>query len=318
MRKLLCAGVLFLGLLRAAESLGGEARPVWIDTDLSLGAPWREVDDAYALLLALRAPQLRVVGISSTYGNAPLAVTTRRTRESLGAFGSKLMVAPGAASPNESERASDATEALSAALRRERLTYVALGPLTNLAAFLQTHPGLAKRITQIIMLAGKTPTATIGFGPQEKFRIHDANLVKDPNAVRVVLQSRIPVLLVPIETASRLMLERGDLRALESSGEAGRYLARRSRVWLWFWTQYVKARGGPIFDALAVAAAAKPSLLTIEAQSASFDANGQLIVRRNGEWKVDVCTGFAAGTKEWILQRLTDRKAKSSSGPPDR
>jgi inosine-uridine nucleoside N-ribohydrolase len=50
---------------------------VWIDTDPSIGAPWREVDDAFALLLAFQSPELEIVGISSTYGNAACAEQPR-------------------------------------------------------------------------------------------------------------------------------------------------------------------------------------------------------------------------------------------------
>ena len=87
MMKLIQRGALLGGLLVLAASTAG-ARPVWIDTDLSLGSPLREVDDAYALLLALRSPELRIVGVSTTYGNAPLPGTTERKQKALGAFGS--------------------------------------------------------------------------------------------------------------------------------------------------------------------------------------------------------------------------------------
>ena len=306
MRKLIQRGALLGGLLVLAASAAG-ARAVWIDTDLTLGSPVREVDDGYALLLALRSPELRVVGVSTTYGNAPLPGTTARTQKSLGAFGSSLPVHPGAASPNDLGRATAASEALSAALRKEKLTYLALGPLTNLAAFLQLHPEQAARIEEVVMIAGKTPAATLGFGPQEKFRIHDANFFKDPAAVRAVFASKIPILLAPIETSSRLMIDQKNLRRLEQSGGAGRYLAKRSRTWLWFWTHFAHTRGGPIFDALAVVAAARSSLLRIETYGASFDESGQLIVRRKGGRKVRFCSGFEPPTKGFVLDRLMDR-----------
>ena len=306
MRKLIQRGALLGGLLVLAASTAS-ARAVWIDTDLSLGSPLREVDDGYALLLALRSPELRVVGVSTTYGNTPLPGTTARTRKSLGAFGSSLPVHPGAASPNDLDRATAASRALSAALRKEKLTYLALGPLTNLATFLRLHPEQAARIEKVVMVAGKTPAATLGFGPQEKFRIHDANLVKNSAAVRAVLASPLPILLAPIETSARLMIDQKDLRRLEQSGGAGQYLARRSCTWLWFWTRFAHTRGGPIFDALAVVAAARPSLLRIETCGASFDGSDQLIVRLKGGRKVRFCSGFEPATKGLVLDRLMNR-----------
>ena len=258
-----------------------------------------------------------IVGVSTTYGNAPLRATTKRTQNTFGIFGSELTVNPGAASARALGRESAASEALAAALRREKLTYIALGPLTNFATLLRLHPE-ESGVRAGRHGRGENAGATLGFGPEEKFRVHDANLVKDPEAVRAVLRSEIPVLLVPVETSARLELDRADLDALAASGAAGEYLARRSRVWLWFWMHIAKARGGPIFDALAVAAVAEPSLVKKETRFASFDPHDQLIVRRAGGRKVEFCIGFAPETKATILRRLSGRRAKSSSAPRDR
>lgn len=284
-----------------------QARVVWIDTDLSLGSPFREVDDGYALLLALRSPELRLAGISTSYGNAPLPGTTARTKKALTAFGLTTTVTPGAASAAERGRATAASEALAVAMRKEKLTYVALGPLTNLATFLSLHPEEAGGIEEVIMVAGKSPAATLAFGPKGKFRIHDANFMKDPDAMREILASSVPILLAPIETSSRLLLDACDLQALEASDRASGYLARKSRTWLWFWTHFVHARGGPIFDALAIVAAARPALLTTEVRFAAIDAGGDLVVQRKGGRKVLFCSDFAPATKVEILRRLSDR-----------
>ncbi len=296
-----------LAFFLAATSAQAAPRAVWIDTDLSLGSPLREVDDGYALLLALRSPELRIAGVSTSYGNAPLRGTTARTQNSLGAFGAQITVAPGAAAANDLGRETAATRALAIALRREPLTYLALGPLTNLASFLQLHPELADRITRVVMLAGRTPGATLGFGPGHRFQIHDANLHKDPAAVRAVLRADRPILLVPIETAGRLTLQAKDARALAQSDSAGRYLAQRSGAWLWFWTKHMQASGAPIFDALAVVAVAQPALVDTVARRAAFDDQDRLLVRPDRGRKVDYCRDFAPETKALILRRLTGR-----------
>ena len=312
MRKLFWRLALSLPIVIAAllcsRAKGAEVRNVWIDTDLSIGSPWREVDDGYALLLAFHSPEVRIVGISTTYGNAPLRATTQRTRDLINRLGLTIPINPGAASPGDLGHSTAASDALASALREnKRLTYIALGPLTNFASFLTLHPLEAKRFDQIIMVAGKSPGTTLGFGPREKFRIHDANFVKDPQAVRVVLESRLPILLAPIETSSRLTMDAPDLRALKASGPPGRLLAQQSGMWLWFWTHIAQAKGGPIFDALALVAAAKPQLVTIEERSVAIDAKSGLIVSRPSEWagrKVLFCPSFSPDTKDFILSRL--------------
>lgn len=321
MRRLFSRAAVALALFFSCMAGAAEPLPVWIDSDLSLGSPLREVDDGYALLFALRSPELEVVGVSSTFGNAPLPGTTTRLRTSLGEFGSTLAVAPGAGSAAGRGAATPATAALASGLRRERLTYLALGPLTNLAAFLQLHPEQSDRIREVIMVAGKTPAATLGFGPEGRFRIHDANLAKDPAAVRAVFASSAPIVLAPIEASARLQLDRHDLAALAASSPAAQYLARKSRAWLWFWQTFAREKGGPVFDALAVAIAARRDLVTLEARYAGFGDDDLLLVRQEsfpGARKILFCTGFSPELKTVLLDRLSDRREKSSISPPGR
>ncbi len=302
-----------LGLLLAGQSSAARPSATWIDTDLSIGSPIREVDDAYALLVVANSPRLRIVGVSATYGNAPLPAVARRTAELFARLDRPRPVYPGASAASDLGRSTEASESLDRALAQgTRLTYLALGPLTNLATFLRLHPDRATQFEQIIAVAGKSPGATLGFGPGEKFRIHDANVFKDPAALRVILESRIPLLLAPIETSSRLLIEREDLDRLAAGPPAAQFVARKSRFWLWFWKQIPRARGGPIFDALAAVAAARPSLLDIEKRRAHFDSAGNLIGERSPAGatgrEISFVAGFAPETKEFILEQMNERR----------
>jgi inosine-uridine nucleoside N-ribohydrolase len=217
----------------------------------------------------------------------------------------------GAATSSDLGRQTAATDALATAARQQKLTYIALGPLTNLATFLQLHPRLAHRIERVIFVGGYASRDDLALGPSRSFRIHDANVFKDSTATATVLRSKIPLTLVPITTAARLTIDRADLRELEKSGDAGHYLARRSRIWLWFWTNFVKTRGGPIFDAVAIIPATKPELLMIEKRYATMDGAANLIVtsrRTNRTRSVTYCTGFAPTTKAFVMGRLMMRK----------
>jgi inosine-uridine nucleoside N-ribohydrolase len=315
--------VLVLGLTRFVD-----AGTVWIDTDVSIGSPIREVDDAYALVLALHSPEIRIAGISTSYGNAPLGHTTRRVaRELIRQFGGPANLRPeqvfvGAASAADLGRPTQASEALATALEKESVTYVALGPLTNLATFLRLHPTSARKIRRVIFLGGVAQGTTLTFGPRRSFHIHDANVFKDPAAAEAVVRSNIPLTLVPIATASELLLNDGNLRELERHDGAGNYLARRSKVWLWFWTHFVKTNGGPIFDALAVVAATRPELVSTRGRYAKMDEAGNLRVTRrqsaaatarrgltSGARRVRYGTGFAPGTKSFVMERLMARRS---------
>ena len=197
---------------------------------------------------------------------------------------------------------------------KERLIYIALGPLTNLAAFLEQHPNLAGRFERVIVVGGRSPRYELAFGPTSAWRIHDANIFKDPAAARRIMHSEIPLVLAPVETSSRLMVLPGDLRSLGQSPGAGEFLARRSHVWMWFWTTLVREKGGPVFDALAVMAAARPELVVSERRFATLDESGELIAAQRAvahSRPVRFCTGTRAGATRFMLETLSvDRRTR--------
>ena len=306
MRKLYVFAAIF------SFAQGAVAAAVWIDSDVAIGSPIRDVDDAYALVLALHSPELRIVAMSTTYGNAPLGHTTRASRNLVRRFGAGARLTagdiyPGARSASDLGRKSAASDALAATLEKRKLVYVALGPLTNLATFLRLHPELAHRIERVIFVGGQSPGTSLVLGPNQSFHIHDANVFKDPAATAVVLQSRLPLTLLPVATVSKMLLDAADLRQLEKSGGAASYLSRRSRIWLWFWTNIIRSNGGAIFDAPAIIAVARPELLSTEKRYAKMDQRGNLLVtagRTNGSRPVRYCTAFAPQTKWFVMQRL--------------
>ena len=312
MRKLCVVAALICSAHAAA------ATAIWIDSDVSIGSPIREVDDAYALVLALHSPEIRIAGLSTTYGNAPLGHTGRAARDLVRRFGGSAGlkitdVYPGARSRSDLGRRTAASDALAAELEKRKLVYIALGPLTNLATILQHYPHLAPRLERVIFLGGVAPGTSLAFGPKSAFRIHDANVFKDPDATEAVLRSRIPITLLPVGTVSNLQLDATDLRRLEQSGGPANYLARRSRIWLWFWTTVVRENGGAIFDAPAVIGAVKPELLATETRFAAMDCSGNLVVTRRpakGARPVRYCTALARETKQFVMRRLVIRPRK--------
>ena len=303
MRRFAWFGAL-IGMARVAAA----STAVWIDTDVSIGSPIREVDDAYALVLAFHSPEIRVAGMSTTYGNASLAATTRAAKDLVSRFGAAAglkadHVFAGARSASDLGVRSEASEALAQVLEKDSVTYIALGPLTNLATFLQLHPKMAGRIERVIFVGGQVEGTTLGLGPARSFRIHDANVFKDPRAATLLLETKIPLTLAPPATGSNLVLEADDLRQLEQQSGAGRYLSARSKVWLWFWTRFVGTKGGPVFDALAMMAVTKPHLVSMNRRYVRMDENRDLRIGARGR-PVMSCASISAKAKRWALDRL--------------
>jgi inosine-uridine nucleoside N-ribohydrolase len=294
------------GFILGGVLLSARAAEIWIDTDVALNSPLRDPDDAFAIAAAAGSPEIHVVGISTSYGNGPLSLvdlSARRLMVEMQLLSNDRIFA-GASSANAMAQKSAATEALAASLRKKRLTYVALAPLTNLAAFLVNHPKEMHRIERVIFVGGQMHPGKIRVGP---YHFHDANVLKDPMAVRRVLQSQVPLILVPPEIAGHLRLRRHDFTGLGSRTE---FLRRSTSAWRWFWNSFADKNGGPVFDAAAVLAATDRTLVRLENGTASLDRDGQLSINSTTPTPADRSITFVAAlapvaAKRSLLRRLS-------------
>src|SRR5688572_2720979 len=180
-------------------------RTFLIDTDTAS-------DDAVALIMALRAPDVRVAAITIVAGNVPLAQATRNALNTAELCGSSVPVFPGAARPLLREpshaewfhgrdglgdqnyppprRAAESTHAVDAIVgtvrANEGLTLVTIGPLTNVALALSRDPDIAGKIARCVIMGGN-PCCEGNVTPAAEY-----NIWCDPEAARIVLHSRIP------------------------------------------------------------------------------------------------------------------------------
>lgn len=239
-------------------------RAVWIDTDAACGLGRHvDVDDCFAIAVALAAPELDVRGIGTVFGNAPLPGTDSVARElvSMAASGrgTACPVYRGAAHPTlQSTHASDA---LAYELARHPLTIIALGPLTNVAAVLDAHPELARRIAEVVFVGGKRAGQWMHPGYDHFLTFSDFNVAQDPAAAARVLASGVPVVLLPFEAALEVTVTPADLRMMGAQGPLGRWLRDRSGEWMAFWRREGGRTGFVPFDDAAVLRVIRPELL---------------------------------------------------------
>ncbi len=76
--------------------------------------------------------------------------------------------------------------------REEKLTVVALAPLTNLAILLARYGSLAERIEQIVLMGGALNGGNIN-------KYAEFNIWHDPEAAKIVFDSGIPIIMAPLE-----------------------------------------------------------------------------------------------------------------------
>lgn len=233
-------------------------KPVWIDTDAACGqAETADVDDCWALFLALGSPELAIHGISTVFGNVDEATAFAVTRSILDRWaesggGNLPPVYRGAQDPSGEIR-SPAIAALAAALERDRLTILALGPLTNVAALMALHPQLIHNIHRIIAVAGTRPTQRRLFpGTSELLHFHDLNFIEDPAAFETILKSGVSLSLLPFEAAQKVTITPDNLLDLSLGDGVAPWLATVSQDWMRFWQDRLGIDGFHPFDTLAV------------------------------------------------------------------
>jgi inosine-uridine nucleoside N-ribohydrolase len=215
---LLCAaGIVLLPLARLRARAAGAAKvPVLIDTDVG-----DEMDDAFALALALVSPELEVCGVTTVAGDARrrALITCRLLQE---AGGENVPVAVGGAAPaapippgqfryaslpglRKQPVKESAVEFLYARLKARpgELTLVALGPLTNVAELFRRHPDCKPWVKRLVVMGGSVRVGYNGKPPPEP----EWNVKSDVKAAQAVFGAGVPLLVVPVDAAVGLKLD---------------------------------------------------------------------------------------------------------------
>jgi purine nucleosidase len=249
-------------------------RVLLVDTDPG-------IDDALALLSAWGSPGATVAAITTVAGNVPvdrgtanvlrlLALRRPEPEPAVGIGAAAPLARPlttavayhgadglgdlGDWPPVDLDRACPrGTELILATARRhgERLTLVALGPLTNVAVALAADREALAGVGRLVVMGGAVD-APGNVTPTAEFNFH-----VDPEAAAAVLASDLVIDLVPLDATRQATLTRGELEA----ALAGRPEPLAARI-LAFTGKAFRADGGVmhLHDPLAIGVALDPTL----------------------------------------------------------
>ena len=256
------------------------------------------VDDALALLLALRSPELQIEAITPVAGNVPLDLTLPNALRMVEIAGqTEIPVAAGARAPLLRRLVTAAyvhgENGLGGAVFPEpkikpvpepaaifirqiirkypgEVTLLTIGPLTNIATALNSDSDLAGMIQRIVMMGGSLSGGNIT--PAAEF-----NIYVDPEAARIVFQSGIPITMVGLDVTRKTSLTEVHVQRLESGqnpvSQAAAKIARKA-------LEHTREQGflaGPnMHDSLAVAAFLYPSILKFEDYYVDVETAGEL------------------------------------------
>jgi purine nucleosidase len=236
------------------------------DCDLTMGIAGRDVDDGLALMAVLGNRQLRLLGVTSTFGNGTLEEVhpcLERALQELGAV--DVPCHRGAASAVEPASPAAAFLAQTAARLwaegRRNLRVLATGALTNLRGAVLHDPSFFRHVAGIVIMGGLTEPLSIGGR-----RMAELNLSCDPAAASQTLHSGSPVVVISGNLCLQAFLDRRRFY----SGLAGLpprlrgLLERAVEPWLRWYRRAYGLDGFHPWDAVAAAYLAEPGLFETE------------------------------------------------------
>lgn len=291
---------------------------VILDTDIGTNP-----DDAIALSLIMKSPEIKLEGVTTVYGNVNLR--TQIAKKILYLCGEEdIKVYSGIERPLLQKRsiqwagiegkdlnlpkpyAEESKHAVNFIIKTilenpGKITLITIGPLTNIAAALILEPKIADHVKEIILMGGSTRLTenALEISPFE----HNINC--DPEAAEIVLSSGIKTTMVGLDITRQIKISRETNEQLMKSGDPLIHvLGKMINTHM----QYMKRDYSYLSDPIAVAVLIDHSIVGKQPMDITlrYDKNKAAITvgRLNKKSNIDVCLSIR---QEDFLKLINDR-----------
>jgi inosine-uridine nucleoside N-ribohydrolase len=272
------------------------------------------IDDAMALLLLARHPDVDLLAITTVFGNGGIEVVTRNALFLEDRFGLRAPVARGA------DRAIDAEAPPPAAAQvhgdnglggidipaeikatldprpahkliielvrahPSEVRIIAVGRMTNLALALREAPDIAGLVKDVVVMGG-------AFGRNghtgNVTPVAEANIIGDPIAADIAFCADWPVTIIGLDVTKEVLMSNAYVEELAATGPDGRFVRDISRHYAAFYKERDHIDGFFVHDASAVTYALHPEFFAVERGPVRVVpdgiARGQTILKPEGE-----------------------------------
>jgi len=287
---------------------------VIIDTDIG-----DDIDDALAVGLALSSPELKILGITSAWGDTALrARMLDRLLCQTGRADIPVAVGiekhgPGQATFSQAKWAERqpakprpvAVDFLLDQIRRHpgEITLIAIAPETNLAAALARDPATFKKLKRIVLMGGSVRRGYDDDPPDAEY-----NIAMDIPAARAVFDSGVPLYVMPLDS-TQIPFDEVKRRVLFT---ASTNLTDAIALLYEQWSRSTNLQTPTMFDAVAVAYAIDPEQCPATPMRLDVDAKG---FTREGKGKANTFVCLRSDTDrffEFYMPRLLEQKLAGS------
>jgi purine nucleosidase len=255
---------------------------VIIDTDIG-----DDIDDAFALALALKSPELKVLGVTTTFGNTQMrARLVDRYLKAVGRSDIPVLAGPETKTGNLMTQAAyakrdperkfgDGAEFIlrEARQRPGQITLIGIGPLFTVEAAIKRDPATFKKLKRVVIMGGSVYRG-YGLNTQGKPKPAEPewNILNDPPGLKALLSSGVPVFMMPLDS-TQVPLESQGREAIFAHGSA---LTDQLTLLYHEWTGGTPSHSPTptLFDPVAVTYTFRPDLCPAKQMHINVDARG--------------------------------------------
>jgi inosine-uridine nucleoside N-ribohydrolase len=245
------------------------------------------IDDAIALILAMQAPELEILGVTTIFGNATIEQATKNALRIVERSGKHIPVYRGAAKPlsvplgappdfvhgmdglGNTEQPEPSTKAQAkpaaqflvdaAKAHPGEVTILAVGRLSNLAEAIRLDSAFAKNVREVVIMGGAL------YVPGNVSPVAEANIHGDPHAADLVVTAPWKVTMVGLDVTTKVRMNGETMSRVRDRNERyGPFLYSITRFYEEFYRNTGVTDGFYPHDPCAVVYLMEPELFEIK------------------------------------------------------